>query len=66
MAQVNLSTGKKLMDLKNRLVLAKGEEVGVGWVGNLGLIDANYCIWNGQAVRSCCIALGTIVTCDGA
>ena len=23
------------------------EEEGVGWTGNLGLIDANYCLWNG-------------------
>ena len=40
---------KKLTDLKNRLVVAKGEGegVGVGWTGNLGLIDANYCIWDG-------------------
>ena len=47
MAQMNLSTGKKLMDLENRLVVAKGEKEGVGWTGNLGLIDANYCLWNG-------------------
>ena len=49
MAQVNLSTEKKTMDLKNRLVVAKGEEEGegVGWIGSLGLIDANYCLWNG-------------------
>ena len=46
MAQMNLSTEKKLMDLENRLV-AKGKEEGVGWTGNLGLIDADYCIWNG-------------------
>ena len=45
MAQMNLSTEKKLMDLENRLVVAKGE--GVGWTGSLGLIDANYCIWSG-------------------
>jgi len=45
MAQKNLSTEKKLMGLENRLVVAKGE--GVGWTGHLGLIDANYCIWNG-------------------
>ena len=38
---------KKLMDLKNRHVVAKGEGEGVGWTGNLGLIDANYCLWNG-------------------
>ena len=36
--EMNLSTGKKkkLMDLENRLVLAKGKEEGVGWTGNLG------------------------------
>jgi len=46
MAQMNLSTEKKLMDLQNRLVVAKGEGEGVGWTGNLGLIDANNCIWS--------------------
>ena len=46
MAQMNLSTEKKLMDLENRPVVAKGEGVKVGWIGNLGLIDANYCIWS--------------------
>ena len=47
MAKMNLSTEKKLMDLENRLMAAKGEgeREGMGW--NLGLIDANYCIWNG-------------------
>ena len=44
---MNLSTEKKSMDLENRLVVAKGEEEGVGWAGSLGLIDANYCIWSG-------------------
>ena len=44
---MNLSTEKKPMDLENRLVVAKGEGEGVGWTGNLGLIDANYYIWNG-------------------
>ena len=44
---MNLSTKKKLMDLENRLVVAKGEEEGVGWTGKLRLIDANYCLWNG-------------------
>ena len=47
MAQMNLSTEKKLMDLENRLVVAKEEGEGVGWTGNLRLIDANYSIWNG-------------------
>ena len=27
------------MDLENRVVVAKGEGNGVGWTGNLGLID---------------------------
>ena len=30
--------------LENRLVVAKREGEGVGWTGNLGLIDANYCL----------------------
>ena len=30
----------KLIDIENRLVVAKGE--GVGWMGSLGLINANY------------------------
>ena len=38
MAQINLSAEKKLMDLENRLVVAKGEWEGEGmeWSGNLG------------------------------
>ena len=46
MAQMKFSIEKKLMDLENRLVVAKGEGEGVGWTGNLGLIDANYCLWD--------------------
>ena len=42
---MKLATEKKLMDLENRLVVSTGE--GVGWTRNLGLIDANYCLWNG-------------------
>ena len=37
MARVNLSTEKKITDLENRLVAAKGEGEGVRWIGNLGL-----------------------------
>ena len=44
---MNLSTEKKIMDLENRLVVAKGDGEGVEWIGSLGLIDANYCLWNG-------------------
>ena len=43
MAQMNLST-EKIMDLENRLVLAKGEWKEVGWMGCLGLTDADYCL----------------------
>ena len=39
---MKLSTEKKIMDLQNRLVAAKGEGEGVGWFGSLGLGDANY------------------------
>ncbi len=47
MAQVKLSTEKKIMDMENRLVVAKGEGEGVGGTGNWGLIDANDSLWNG-------------------
>ena len=47
MAQRNLSIEKKIMDMENRLVAAKGEGEGVEGTGNLGLTDANYCLWNG-------------------
>ena len=44
---MNLSTEKKIMDLENRLVVAKGEAEGVGGIGILGFIDADYCLWSG-------------------
>ena len=49
---MNLSTEKKLMDLENRLVVAKQEVEGegVGKIGSLRLIDADYCLWNGFTV----------------
>jgi len=49
---MNLSTEKKIMDLENRLVVAKGEGEEGGWIGSLGLIDANYCLWNGLAMMA--------------
>ena len=65
MAHMNFSTEMKIMDLENRLMVAEGE--GAGWIGNLGLIDADYCLWNGSAMRSCCVALGMyLVISDGA
>ena len=42
MAQVSLSTERKLMDMENRLVVAKGKGEGVEWTGSMGLVDANY------------------------
>ena len=60
MAQMNLSTENKLMGLENRLVVAKGEGEGVEWLGSFGLIDANYCLWNGLTMRSCWVALSTM------
>ena len=43
-----------------RLVAAKGEGEGVRWTGSLELLDADYCLQNGLAMRSCCVALGTM------
>ena len=36
---LNFSTEKEIMDMENRLVVAKGEGKGMGWIGNLVLID---------------------------
>ena len=44
MAQMNLSPVKKIMDMENRIVVVKGKGEKVGWTGNLGLIDENYCL----------------------
>ena len=51
---------KKIMELENRLVVAKREGDGMECLGSLGLINTNYCLWNGLAMRSCCVALGTM------
>ena len=39
---MNLSTEKKIMDMEKRLVVAKRDRERVGWIGNLGVIDADY------------------------
>ena len=44
---MNLSTVKKIMDMVNRTVVVKRDRKGVGGTRNLGLIDSNYCLWNG-------------------
>ena len=43
---MNLSTQKKLLHGEQTLV-AKGDGDVVEWIGTLGLIDVNYCLWNG-------------------
>ena len=39
-----LQSRNRLTDMEKRLVVAKGEEEGMGWTGSLGLVDANYYI----------------------
>ena len=34
---MNLSTEKKIMDMENRLVVAKRDGERVGWIGSLGV-----------------------------
>jgi len=41
--QTYLETNK-LMDMENRLVVAKRREEGAGGIGSLGLVGANYYI----------------------
>ena len=36
------------------------EKMGALKYKSLGLVDANFCIWSGEAMRSWCIAQGTI------
>ena len=42
---MNLFTEEKKIHEHGELEAAKGE--GVGCTGNLGLVDANCCLWNG-------------------
>ena len=46
---MNLSTTeqKEIHGHGEQTVVAQGEGEGVGWTGNLGLLDANYCVWSG-------------------
>ena len=46
MAQMFLQDRNRLTDIENRPVVAKGEGEGegVGWMGRLGLVGANYSI----------------------
>ena len=58
---MNLSTEKKVMDLENRLVVAKGDGEGMGWmVWELGVNRCRLLPLDGLAMGSCCVALGTM------
>ena len=52
MAQRNISTENKIMDLENRLMVAKGEGDRGEWMGSLGLIDADCCLQDSLAMDS--------------
>ena len=61
MAQMNLPTEKKQTHGHGEQTYGcQGEGEGVGWIRSLGLIDADYCLWNGLAMRSCCVTLDTV------
>ena len=62
---MGLSTENKIMDSENRLVVAQGEGEGVGGIGSLGSMDANYCSWNGFAMRHVCVTRSPCYTVGG-
>ena len=63
MAQMNLSIEKKQTPgLGKQTYGCQGGGDGVGWIGSLELTDANNCFWSGLAMRSCCIAQGSITS----
>ena len=46
---MSLSPGKKpsqTWKADSQVAKGEGEGEGVGWTENLGLLDANYCIWS--------------------
>ena len=61
MAQMNLSTEQKqIQRCREQTCGCQKEGEGMEWTGSLVLVDANYCICSGHAMKSCCIAQGTI------
>ena len=54
-----LTKKKKILDMGNRLVFT-GEKERRGWMGSLGLVDANYYIWNSWVKESYSTAQGTV------
>ena len=59
MAQMNLSTEKKQTHGHGGHTCGCQEGRG-GRDVSLGLADANYCLWNREAMTSCCMYLITI------
>lgn len=43
-------TELQIMHLETRLVVARWEGEGAGWTGNLGITDADSCLWDGEAM----------------
>ena len=60
MAQMIYPQNRKDHGHEGQTGVCQGEGERVGWIGNLGLVDENSCIWSGWAMASCCIAQGTI------
>ena len=62
MAQTNLSTQQNQTHRhgEQSCVYRGGKGERVGWTGSLGLVDADYDLENGYAMRSCCTARGTL------
>ena len=62
MAQIHLSTKEKRTHRHREQICGcqGGAGEGVGWTGSWGLVDANYYIQNGWAMRPYYIAQGTI------
>ena len=58
---MNLSTEKKQTHEHGEQTCGcQGGGVGSGMNWSTGLVHENYCIWSEQAMRSLCIAEGTI------
>ena len=54
MAQMILSKRKQITAMESRLVAASGEREAGGWMGSLGLVDANCNTWNGCTMGPYC------------
>ena len=57
---MGLSTEKELLDWKTGTWLPQGIAGDVGRTRSLGIMGTNSCTWSGEAIRSYCIAWGTL------